>query len=83
MFLRWMALGKAERRESETRVADCQGVPVFLDARLVPFFQNNPMRLTAKGFGPLRSVKLAPDSSFSDYVTELKEKVWDSPPHSG
>ena len=74
-----MSQDKAERRGDELLAAQFSGVPVYINYRLQPFFDENPMSLTVSGFGPLKDVKLAPNHAFADFVAELMQQVWDSP----
>ena len=62
-----------------THAFDRDGVPIYIDQRLLSFFESKPLRFTAKGFGPFRNLKLIPDQAFSKYVADVMDRAWDSP----
>ena len=56
-----------------------EGVATYVDHRLQPYFDENPLLLTSRGRGPLTALRLRKDKKFSEFVQELTQKIWDSP----
>ena len=82
MILRWIDRAKADGSPTMVRATEHEGVPVYIDYRLEPYFRETTMRLIPKGVGPFRNVKLAPDEAFSAFVSNLLDEAFDAPRQS-